>query len=351
MVRWMPEWLARNYFKLHQEFDGEYGSTRPFAFPEAVNSLKVSKQVAQKTLWELELRGFVTKRRSETNYRNRVYQMIQIADVMDALKSYFKFKKGQFEKLSLVKKICLLPWDYVLAGSSAAAYYHGYQSTGRVLKLMANPSDYGKIIALLSSKDTVVSTEAGIEYKRAKYYVRLLSLSYDWKELIQPAEDGVNIERREYLLIDFLKQGTLASANEGVALIATNSKKINWSEVITLAEKNNLRRELGCLLDIINLEARKPVVEPGVVLQLEATPATNWFTEFPAGQAEAYKGISHKIESQKHVLSKTELGELEEKRSKLVYYHTLGKKWVLTILLPRDVIRKTLQDLGVELSA
>lgn len=351
MVRWMPEWLARNYFKLHREFGGEYGSTRPFAFPEAVNSLKVSKQVAQKSLWELELRGFVTKRRSETNYRNKVYQLIQIADVIGALKFYFKFPKGQFEKLSLVKKISLLPWDYVLAGSTAAAYYHGYHSPGRVLKLMANSGDYGKIIAFLSSKDTFVSTEAQWESKRVKYYVQLLSLPHDWKELVQQAENGVNIERREYLLIDFLKEGTLAGANEAAALIAANSKKISWSEVITLAEKNNLRRELGCLLDVINLESRKPVVELGAVLQLEATPATNWLTEFPAGQAEAYKEVSHKIESQKHVLSKTELGELEEKRNKLVYYDTLGRKWGLTILLPREAIRKTLQDLGVELSA
>ncbi|MEK6924412.1 MAG: hypothetical protein AABW54_04185 [Candidatus Micrarchaeota archaeon] len=359
MGKWLPEWLARNYFKLEAATEKLWEARQTdvsesriaFSFQEAKEILGASDAVTQKTLWELEIRGFLLKRREDAKLSSKRYFLTPFAELLDVLKIYLTFPHRGFEKLLLEKKLAMAPWGYMLTGGSAAYYYSRYQSPGKVLEIEVRPNDYGRWMAFLSDRRTVVNPDAPIETRRAKRYVRL-SCFLNGAEDDFSDIDGLKVKRVEQLLVDFLYDDSLASATQAIALAASKYQPIDWKDAVTRAEKRQLLRPLGCVLEILNSEAKKRVVGIGVVKDIRSRqPIPAEVRVFPRKEAVEYEELNKKLLSGGRWLSKGDLEAITRSRDSLRYYEEIGRKWNMTILLPRAAVRKILDDLGVELRA
>ncbi|MFA5247595.1 MAG: hypothetical protein WC408_06945 [Candidatus Micrarchaeia archaeon] len=350
--KWLPEWLAANYFRLDKKYQMKKASStfsEPFTFFDAKKTLETSSQSVQKTLWELEHRGFLVKRRDEVDYRSKHYQLISFRVLQQFFEIYFRFKKGEFEKLSIEDKLRICSWEYTLVGSAAAYCYHKYQAPGKVIEVAVDSGDYGKFIALLADSDTVVTPLELFETRRAKRYVQLVP----GKPGLEPNKtpEGVFIEKIEDLITDLLSKSTLQSIIEVVALIVTNAKTIDWKKATEVAKKQGVLPQLGCVIEIVNQEARRPLVSKGVLeritVQMGGQPP--YFGVLFPEDARNWQSKTGRLSQLGPILTQKEKDEIIGDVQTLDYYSKLNTKWGFNIKIPRAAVRKALDDLGVAL--
>ena len=348
MVKRMPDWLKKNYNNLWKKYEKEVFTTENVAY-----SLNISEDMATKTLWQLENKGFVHKTRSQLDYRNKLYRLISPDDVSYVIGLYSLIDKEEFRRFTLEDKLILAneKIHYALTGSKAAYHYHRYVNPPKIYELKIRPKDEGKWIAFLTDRYTRVYLNDILETKSAKNYIKLIHSPIEFEDIIQKTNSGYYIEKIEYLIIELLMRETQTSIIEVVAMIIQNSGHINWDRekgVIKLAIESSITRELGFLLEAINYESNSPIIDERIISTIENMTGGNTNIIFPKDVAllNRYNEVRNKLAHQS-LLSEKEIMDYQKIRKRFEGYSTLSNKWGLQSVLPREVIRKVLTDLGV----
>jgi len=351
MRKEMPEWLKKHYNKLWKEY-----RNRAFTFKDVTEELDVSRAMTIKTLWELEQRGFVNKERSEIDYRARTYRLISPEDISFATGLFSLVEKERIGKQSLIEKFVFIDekLTYVLTGSHAAYYYHHYMLPARVFEIKIKPQDEGKWIAFLTDEKTRVFIGDIIEARKINNYVKLLHSTERIDLIRTKTEEGYYIEKPEFLLIELLQRQTQTSITETVAIILQNKDQLKWygdEGIMNVAEGLGLSRRLGILLDAINLEAHKPLIKEEIIQEIRKDVKGKSDEMFPMDEIflSRFRELRNKL-AHRALLTKEEIEELERMNRRFEGYRALSEKWGLHSILPRDVIRKVLRDLGVGLA-
>ncbi|MEM2896660.1 MAG: helix-turn-helix domain-containing protein [Candidatus Bathyarchaeia archaeon] len=347
----MPEWLKKYYNSLWARYEN-----KPFTFKEVVKELGISKVMSVKILWELEKRGFVNKERSETDYRARVYRLISPDDIGFVIGIYSLVEKEKIGKQSLIEKFLLIneKLSYALTGSHAAYYYHRYMFPPKVFEIKVKPGDEGKWIAFLTDEQTRVFISDVIEKRKISNYVKLLHSIFPIDLIRAKTKEGYYIERPEFLLIELLERQTQTSMIEATAIILRKKNELKWfgeNGIITLAEKLGISRRFGFLLDAINFESIKPLIKEEVIEEVKKNVKGKSSEIFPMDDIlySRLRELRNKLVHQA-LLTSSEKEELREMTEMLEGYKSLSEKWGLKVLLPREAIRKVLDDFGVKLA-
>lgn len=350
MRKEMPEWLKKHYNILWTKYRNQ-----AFTFKHAIKELGVSRAMTIKTLWELEQRGFVNKERSEVDYRARTYRLISPEDISFVTGLYSLVEKEKIGKQSLIEKLVFINdrLSYALTGSHAAYYFHHYMLPPKVIEMKIESKDEGKWIAFLTDEKTRVFIGDIIEARKISNYVKL-AYSYRPIDLIRiRTDEGYYIEKPEFLLMELLERQTQTSITEAIAIILQKKDQLRWygdGGIIELADNMGLLRRLGFLLDAINLEARKSVIRVEIIQKIRNDVKGKSDEIFPRDKIflSRFGELRNKL-AHRALLTKEETEELEKVKERFEGYKALSEKWGIQSILPKDVVRKVLEDLGVKL--
>ena len=103
-----------------------------------------------------------------------------------------------------------------------------------------------------------------------------------------------------------------------LAILVVQRAKLDWKALTTLSEDYNATRFVGCLLDVLNTEARKPLFPTAHINKLLRESNLQARLDFPTGVG----------------------GEPMEER-----YATISSKWNVRLHLSHAVVSKILIDL------
>jgi len=350
MRKEMPEWLKKHYNRLWVRYKNQ-----AFTFKDVAKELGISRVMTIKTLRELEQRGFVNKERSEIDYRARTYRLISPEDISFATGLYSLVEKEKLGRQSLIEKLVFMnaKLSYAITGSHAAYYYHRYMSPPKVLEVKIEPQDEGKWIAFLTDERTRVFIGDVIEARKISNYVKLLHSARPINLIRAKTEEGYYIEKPEFLLMEFLERQTQTSIVEAIAIILQNKDRLKWhgiDGVVDLAKRSGFSRRLGFLLDAINFESSKPVIETGTIQEIKSDVKGKSAEIFP--RDEMFLSRFQELRNRsvhRALLTTEEIEELTRMKGRFEGYRELSEMWGIQAILPRDVVRKVLEDLGVRL--
>jgi len=350
MFKEMPEWLIKYYNILWNRHKNE-----AFTFRNVEKELGASRSMTIKTLWQLEQRGFVNKERSEVDYRARTYRLISPEDINFVVGLYSLIEKEKLRKQTLMKKLVFIgeKLPYVKTGSHAAYHYHHYMNPPRVVEIEIEPQDEGKWIAFLTDERTRVFLDNVIETRKVSNYVKLMHSAMPIKTIRKRTRQGYYIEKPEFLIIELLERQTQVSIIEAVAIIALRKTRMAWSGpngVVNLARSSGILRRLGFLLDAMNFEAQRPVIKPEIIENIKSDVIGKSAEVFPRDEIflSRFRKLRNKLVHQA-LLTKKEIEELERAKKRFEGYKELSDKWGIQAILPRENVRKVLEDLGVKL--
>jgi len=350
MGKEMPEWLKRNYNTLWSRYENEI-----FTFNDVKKELGLSRSMTVKTLWELEERGFVNKERSEVDYRARTYRLISPKDIAFVIGLYSLMEEEEMREQTLMERFVFVGerLPYAITGSHAAYHYHRYMNPPKVVEVKIEPRDEGRWIAVLTDEETRVFLGGVIETRKVRNYVRLLSSSRPIETIRETTDRGYYIEKPEFLVIELLQRQTQTNVIEAVAIITLNKGRIVWcgpEGIVCLARSSGISRKLGFLLDAINFEAERHVVGQEIIEYIKKDVSGRSSEVFPRDEVflSRFMELKNKLAHQV-LLTPKEIDELERAKERFEGYRELSERWGLQAILPRDVIRKVLDDLGVEL--
>ena len=349
MRKEMPEWLKKHYNRLWVLYKNQ-----AFAFKDVAKELGISRVMTIKTLWELEQRGFLNKERSEIDYRARTYRLISPEDINFATGLYSLVEKETLGKQSLIEKLIFIndKLSYAVTGSHAAYYYHHYMTPAKVLEMKIEPQDEGKWIAFLTDERSRVFIGEIIETRKISNYVKLLHSARPVDSIRAKTEEGYYIEKPEFLLMELLERQTQTSIVEAMAIILQKDQ-LKWHSsngVVDLAKTLGFSRRLGFLLDAINFESSKPVIEAEIIQDIKGGVKGKSDEIFPRDEIllSRFRELRNRSVHQA-LLTTEEIEELTRMKERFEGYRELSEKWDIQAILPRDVVRKVLEDLGVRL--
>lgn len=350
MQKQMPEWLKKYYNTLWNQHNNE-----AFTFKDVKQELGISRSMTIKTLRELEQRGFMNKERSEIDYRARTYRLISPEDIKFVIGLYSLIEKEKIRKQTLMEKFVFIDekLPYVITGSHAAYRYHRYMNPPKVVEVKTKPKDEGKWIAFLTDEKTRVFLRQVIETKKVSNYVRLLHFTRPIKRIRKRTKQGYYIEKPESLVIELLQRQSHVSTIEAIAIITMNKNKMKWSGsggILNLARSSGMSRRLGLILDAMNLEAQKHLIDVEMIQNIKKDVTGKSDEIFPSDEVflPRFHELRNKL-AHKALLTPKEVEELERAKERFEGYRALGEKWGIQVILPRDVVRKVLEDLGVKL--
>jgi hypothetical protein len=350
MRKEMPEWLKKHYNILWTKYGNQ-----AFTFKHATKELEVSRAMTIKTLWELEQRGFLNKERSEVDYRARTYRLISPEDISFATGLYSLVEKKKIEKQSLIEKLVFINdrLPYTITGSHAAYYFHHYMLPPKVLEIKVESKDEGKWIAFLTDEKTRVFIGDVIETRKISSYVKLTHSNSPIDLIRTKTKEGYYVEKPEFLLMELLERQTQTSITEAIAIILQKKDQLRWygdGGIIKLADNMGLSRRLGFLLDTINLEAHKPAIKVETIQEIRKDVKGKSDEMFPKDEIflSKFQDLRNKL-AHRALLTKEETEELEAVKERFEGYKALSEKWGIQSILPKDVTRKVLEDLGVKL--
>jgi hypothetical protein len=346
----MPEWLKKHYNKLWTRYNNQ-----AFTFEDVTKELNISRVMTVKTLWELEQRGFINKERNEVDYRARVYRLISPEDINFVVGLYSLVEKEKIGKQSPIEKLLFINdrLPYVVTGSYAAYHYHYYITPKKVLEIKTEPQDEGKWIAFLTDEKTRVFIGNIIETRKVSNYVMLLHSAKPINSIRTKTQEGYYIEKPEFLLIELLERQTQTDTAEAIATIIQNKDQLKWcgkDGIVDLARDIGFSRRLGFLLDAMNFEAHEPIIKHEIIQRVKKDVRGKSDETFPKDEIllSRFRELKNRLAHQA-LSTKDEIEELEKIKERFEGYKTLSEKWGLKVVLPREAVRKVLEDLGVRL--
>ena len=129
--------------------------------------------------------------------------------------------------------------------------------------------------------------------------------------------DGVRYLSPEILVVLGITRGSL-SIGDVLAILIVKRAKLDWKKMLEMANAYNATRLLGCILDVLNFESRKPLFEKGLVNKIFRQSNLDARLDFP-----------------------------EDLRTQPVekLYDSISEKWNLRLHLSHALVSKTLTDL------
>lgn len=311
-MRWIPNWIAKGYSELYIN-----KKTDVFEFEEAKKILGIEdKRVASNILTQLRERGFLISRRDPSDPRRKLYKLIDPESMILAFAVQNKARgKKVVDKLLASQRFGL---SYVLGGAYAAYMYHGYAVPGKV-DVYVNKEDLGRFVALLSESTIAISIDEIPAEKARREHVHVHSSLT--QELIEESViiDGLRYLKKEYLVAQGLKEQDEFSLTDAYAILITRRDEMDWENLLNLAERDDVLRELGCSLDLINFES-------------------SWFSRRRIEKIFMRVGQSPTITFPKDV----ETGPFSKEKE---HYEEIGKKWNMRIYLSRAFVSKIVEDM------
>ena len=220
---------------------------------------------------------------------------------------------------------------YLVAGAQAAYHYHAWRiPPAGAYELLIDVVDFDTWYAYLRDSRTFVgkAPPAGKERERYAETVVLGSELTDelWKSRVW-VNDVAYIAPAD-LIFRLIATQTEVAVGEALAILVARRQTWDWDVLVSVIKVKRMARQLGCLFEVLNLEADQPVVPVEAIEPLFAvvqdTVGEAVFT-FPLRVSE--EGLPP--------------GRVPDE------YVAIGRRWGLELLLPRYLVAKVLDDLGV----
>lgn len=307
-MKWIPSWLGKTYARIYAE-----KNTEMFDFEEAKSILKIeAKDRLSIRLTKLENAGFLISKRDSIDRRKKYFRLIA---PNDAIFSYGVRSVVQSDDVLVLLVIASKKMDLVVGGSYAAYVHSGYASLGKI-DIYVNEEDSDKVVSLLSDKFTSVSVDDMLSEKISRTNVHIHSSLT--KEMIDDSIDlgGTRYVSPETLVIEGLLTQEEFHLTDTFAILITKMNEINLNKLVEISKIENVERELGICLEIINLMSKKKIFDISVINQIHTNADL----------------------SRKKFFPKNLTKENDE-------YDVLSKKWNLGITFSRGFISKIIIDL------
>ncbi len=306
-MKWLPSWLVKPYATLYVEKHDDW-----FEFEEAKAILKIEdKSVLSLRLTKLEEAGFLISKRDSVDRRKKYFRLIEPNDV---LFSYGIQPSGAGDVVTRLASVSKR-MDFVVGGYYAAYVHSGYATPGKI-DIYVRKEDVGKWIALLSDKFNALSVDDMYSEKTARENIHIHSSLT--QEMINDSViiDGIRYLRPENLVIDGLREQTEFSITDAFSILIRRRKDIDFTRLLKLAEYENLSKELGACLEIINLDSRRKLFDDKIIRKTHSRIDVSRRRLFPRNKTE----------------ENTE-------------YREISEKWGLRIALSRAFVSKIITDL------
>lgn len=333
----LPRWLSTRYSLLYVNKD-----ENPIRFEEAKKILNLNETSTLKTLSELAKSGALITKRDPLDERQKIYKLISPED--------FHFAEGVqaslHDKASLPEKLRHMNKHlaYLITGDYAVLLHTKYVYPATI-DIKVKNEDYAKWYTYLRDSQTHVALEPAY-VKQVKKYRNVVNLTNGLteEEFREKSEvDGLFVEPLERLILHMVKGQNETSLSNAMALAVVGKNQINWEKLAKKSREADLNRQIGCLLEILNVEAKRNIFPQSLLETFtpkEKQPKTIFSTHYLARVNELQTKTSDMFasESEKQIAMK-ELTHLTST------YKTLEKKWSLEIILPTHVPKKIVQDL------
>ena len=271
-MMWIPPWLARAYARLYAA-----KKTEQFEFSEAGEILGTrDERPLAKTLAKLKSFGHLTVRRDPADTRRKLFRLIDPESIVMAFAIQSRAKNNDVtEKLRAASDFL----NYYVSGAYAAYQYHKYLAAGRV-DISVTPDNLPMWIALLSGPNVAISIDNVPAEKPGDKNIYLRS-DFD-RNLAKHVRtiDGIRYLSPAILLILGVAKEDLRM-DDVLAILVVQRTHLDWKGVIELSEAYNATRFLGCILDILNFESRKPLFEKTVIARLFKRSNLDAMLDFP----------------------------------------------------------------------
>jgi len=220
---------------------------------------------------------------------------------------------------------------YLMAGAQAAYYYHGWRTPpAGEYELLIDQTDFDTWYSYLRDSRIFVGKKPPTAQEREHHAETVMLMPELTTELW---ENRVWIDDVAYiaptdLLFRLIAAQTEATVGEALAILVARRQVWDWGELVSIIKGRRMARQLGCLFEVLNLEASQPVVPVEAIEPLFAvvqdTVGEAVFT-FPLRAGE--EGLPP--------------GRVPDE------YTAIGLRWGIELLLPRHLVTKVLDDLEV----
>ena len=307
-MEWIPSWVAKSYARLYTDKDAAW-----FDFAGAKKVLGVeNKKVVSRRLNELENAGFLISKKDQVDRRKRYYRLIEPNDVIFSYGiRLLSPSESVMDRLASVAN----RMEFVIGDSYAAYVYSGYASPGK-MDIYVNEKEKDRWIALLSDKSASVSVDDMLSEHTAKQHLHIhSSLSKNMiKESIKIK--GIRYAAPEVLVMDGFTDQSEFTLTDALAILITKRKELDFKKIVAEAKHQNVEREIGVCMEIINKESAEKIFDDAIINKL-------------------YSGADF---SREKFFPRTKLEESKE-------YKRLSDKWKLKVTLSRAFISKIITDL------
>ena len=306
---WIPPWLAKAYARIYSA-----KKTETFDFSEAAEILGIKdERRLAKTVAKLKSYGYLVTRRDPVDPRSKLFRLIDPESIVLAMGIQ---SSGKTDDVAGKLRAASESLDYYLNGAYAAYEYHRYSAPGR-MDVSVKAPELSTWIALLSGKDASLSIDDIHAEKPAENNIHLRS---DFEEKF--AEHIRVVDGMRYLSPEMLVVSGIARANPSIedvlALLVVQRKKLDWRSLREVAEAYNATRFLGCILDVLNFESRRPLYEGNYIGRILKQSNLEARLDFPASMR-------------------------SQPTEKL--YESVASKWNLRLHLTHALVTKILTDL------
>ena len=307
-MEWVPSWVAKSYAKLYVEKDTDW-----FDSEKAKSTLKIEdKKVLSLRLARLEEAGFLISKRDPVDRRKKYFRLIQPNDVIFSYGiRLLSSSEDVMDRLAAASK----NMDFVIGGSYATYVHTGYATPGKI-DIYVNKKDKDKLISLLSDKFTSISVDDMLSEKITKTNVHIHSSLT--KEMLNNSTvlGSIRYVNPETLVIEGLTDQSEFLLTDTFTILIKKRKELDFNKLLKIAKSENIERELGVCLEIINLESKKRFFDINIISKMHSSADLSRKKFFP-----------------KNVIKETD------------EYNTLSYKWNLGITFSKGFISKIIMDL------
>lgn len=219
---------------------------------------------------------------------------------------------------------------YLLVGAYASYRYHRWQvPPSDRFEVLVAANDFDTWYAYLRDNRIYVSQTWPTGSERDRF-AEAVSLSPTLTEALWESrvmQDNLALISPVELVFRLLGEDTENSVAESMAILVRQRVTWDWDAFGRAIEARRVSRQMGCLLEIINHEAGKEIMAQSLIERL-------------AAKIHIATGESSFIFPKLLGNERSTIGVPKE-------YLSIGQKWGLELRLPRHLVAKVLEDLGV----
>jgi hypothetical protein len=306
---WTPPWLAKAYARLYALM-----GTSAFDYSEAGAALELKdKRPIATTLMKLRTFGHLTVRRDPIDPRRKLFRLVDPQSIVLAMAIQSRAKTNDITgKLKVASSLL----DYYVSGAYAAYQYHHYSAAGSV-DISIRPDQLSLWIALVSEPKVALSID-DVPAERPSGTTIHLHSDFDEKFLqYLRVIGGIRFLSAEILVVLGITREN-PSLEDVLAILVAYRKKLEWRKLLELADAYQATRFVGCVLEVLNSESRRPLFEKRIIDKMLSQSNLEARLDFPAS-----------------------MKPLPIER----LYEDIASKWNLKLHLTHAVLSKILTDL------